>query len=225
MKLHSCPLSLALLATACAGASSGGPLGSTSSALTGPVELRVAADDQAGSTTPPVDADRPTHIVVTIERVDARIDDASGADVWWTLSVGPHTVDLLALPATGFASLGVTELPAGGMERLRLLVSPLGPNDVVTADGATHLLAVPSGEVQIAGDFDAGDCAAGEVTLAFAGRESIEVSPTVNVAGATGIALPWVLRPVIRVKEATLQGSACTTDGEHGDGDGHGDRH
>lgn len=194
---------------ACSGGSSE-PTGSSTSALTGPIEVRVAedtdndADDALTSL-----ASRPTQIVVTLTRVDARIDDprAKGDDDdWITLALTTRTVDLLALPTGGFASLGVTQLPAAGIERLRLFVSSAGPNYVVTADGQSHPLVVPSGEIRVNGDFDAERCAAGQITLAFAGRASIEVHPLSD---------GWVLRPVVRVSEAALAGGPCDDDDEH----------
>jgi hypothetical protein len=213
--------------------------------LTGPVEVRVAEDtdnDVDDPLTPP--ALRPTQIVVTLTRVDARIDDVHAKgddDDWTTLALVTRTVDLLALPSGGFASLGVTQLPASGIERLRLFVSSGGPNYVVTADGQSHPLVVPSGEIRVVGDFDAERCAVGQVTLAFAGRASIEVHPlgddldvglspdaAVNADaaslgdGSAGVAIAeqWVLRPVVRVSEAAIAGAAC---GDDERGHGHGD--
>src|SRR5258708_21703394 len=156
--------------------------GTVGSSLTGPIEMRVAedADDDAPAVAPPP-ATSPTHIVVTVARVEALIDEGKGADdgddAWTTLSLTPRTVDLLALPTGGFVSLGVTRLPAGGIERLRLFLNPLGPSYVVTADGLSHALVVPSGAIKVIGDFDAEGCAVGQVTLAFAGRNSIEAHP------------------------------------------------
>lgn len=190
---------------------------SLSGALTGPVDMRVSEDFD-------VDSDdlvqpaalRPTHIVVTITRVDARVD-GTGAhgeddDAWVTLSLATVTVDLLALPAGGFVSLGITELPAGGIERLRLFVSDAGPNYVVTADGQSHPLVIPSGEIRVNGDFDAEGCAVGQVTLALAGRHSIQVQPVGGTASASS--MNWVLQPVIRVSEAVMEGAGCDSDEE-----------
>jgi hypothetical protein len=204
---------LAFLA-ACSGGSSERTR-SGSSALSGPIDVRVVAVVD-GDETPP--ATTATSIVVTITRVDARVDDprASFDDDWVTLSVATKTVDLLALPAGGFASLGVTQLPAGGVERLRIFVSDAGPNYVVTADGQRHTLVVPSDAIQVVGDFDVEDCATGSVTLAFAGKKSLQVHP---LAGATDT---WVLRPVIRVREATLQNAQCEDDDDQGKGHGEG---
>jgi hypothetical protein len=222
------------------GACSGGAserTGSSTSALTGPVELRVAEDtdgDADDASMPP--ALRPTQIVVTLTRVEARVDDvnAKGDDDDWTpLALVTRTVDLLALPSGGFASLGVTQLPAGGIESLRLFVSSGGPNYVVTADGQSHPLVVPSGEIRVRGDFDAERCAVGQVTLAFAGRASIEVHPLgVDVDAASradasttaALTEQWVLRPVVRVSETAMTSGACEDD-ERGHGPGKDGRH
>ena len=232
-----------ILLAGCAGSSES--TGTTGSALTGPIDLRVAEDTDADADdTLPAPARQATSIVVTFSRIDVRTDltgtsmDAGDAmtsladdDVWRTLSLGPRTVDLLALPTGGFASLGITELPAGGIERMRVFVSSAGPNDVVTKDGEVHPLVVPSGEIDVAGDFDAEGCASGFVTLAFAGRRSIEVHPVRDGvsadAGATDGGsdagpVEWILRPVIRLREAVMKGAPCMNadegDREHGHG-------
>jgi hypothetical protein len=172
---------------------------STSSGLTGPVDLRVAPDAD-GDIDPALPA--VTQIVVTITRVDAKLDEGA----WTTLSLGTTTVDLLSLPASGFVTLGTTRLPASGIEKLRLFVSATGPDYVVTADGVHHALVVPSDAIEVVGDLDAEACATGHVTLGFAGRGSIFVHPLANGT------LQWVLRPVIRVEESATQGAACEDD-------------
>jgi hypothetical protein len=181
--------------------------GSTAAGLiTGPIDVRVF-EVVDGDETPP--ATTATSIVVTIDRVDAKLE--SDEQDWTTLSVVNKTVDLLALPTGGFVSLGVAQLPAAGLERLRLFVSAAGPNYVVTADGQSHTLVVPSGEIAVVGDFDAEACAAGSIALAFAGRKSIEGHPLAD--GTT----EWVLRPVVRLREVDAQVQPCEQGG-HGDG-------
>jgi hypothetical protein len=210
------------------------------SLLTGPVDMRMAEDvDDDATALAASPATQPTHVVVTIQRVDARVDGRGDDDVWTTLSLARKTVDLLALPSGGFLSLGITQLPAGGVERLRLFVDPSGPNYVITADGRSHALVVPSDAIKVNGDFDAEGCAAGQVTLAFAGRRSIEVHPLsdgvptpatpATDAGPDASTPPeWVLRPVLRVKEVVMQDAGCTTDEDHdrghADDDGFRDR-
>jgi hypothetical protein len=225
---------------ACSGSSE--PTASVGLALTGPIEVRMAEDEADVDDSLAPASLEPTRIVVTITRIDARVEQGGVGgddDGWATLSLAVRTVDLLSLHAGGFVSLGVTQLPAGGIERLRLFVSSSGPNYVVTADGQSHPLLVPSGIIRINGDFDAEACAVGQITLAFAGRESIEVHPLgvgvdvglavavppVDAAASTdaGAAGQWVLRPVIRVTEAEMQEASCPDDGDRGRGHGHGD--
>ncbi len=180
-----------LLLVACSGSSTQGTSSSTAP-LSGPVELRVADfDDDALGVLPPVDT--VTHVVVTISRIDARLEDArpdDEEDVWTTVSSQEMTVDLLTLQGGAFASVGVTELPAGSAEALRLFIDPSGTNTATTADGAVHPLTVPSDVVRIAGHFQGARGATGQVTLAFAGRKSRLVVDTTGT---------WMLRPVIRL--------------------------
>jgi hypothetical protein len=144
-------------------------------------------------------------IVVTISRIDARLGDdgeENGAG-WTTLSLRRTTLDLLSLQGATFATLGITVLPAGGVERLRLVVDPTGPNYVVTPDGVPHPLVISPEDqagILVVGDFDVAACAAGHVTLAFAGRKSLVVRP---VVGGT----EWTLRPVVRLREVVASGS------------------
>jgi hypothetical protein len=192
---HLLPFSLLV---ACSSAASESTT-STGSALTGPFDVRLALDAD-GDLDPALPA--VARIVVTISRVDAKLDEGP----WTTLSLGTTTVDLLSLPANGFASLGIARLPASGVEKLRLSVSGLGPDYVVTADGVRHALVVPSDSVEVIGDLDAEACATGHVTLGFAGRGSIVVHPLDDGT------VQWVLRPVIRVEESVAQEAACEAD-------------
>jgi hypothetical protein len=157
-----------------------------------------------GDETPPVAT--AVQIVVTVSRIDGRVEDHAfgGADDdrWVTLSTATTTLDVLAVPGGGFVSLFVTRLPAGGLESLRLFVSAAGPNFVTTADGVRHPLVVPSGAVDVVGDFDVENCGTGFVTLAFWGKKSILVQPSGDGTG-------WFLRPVIRVREAVVTGVKC----------------
>src|SRR5215472_7550968 len=87
---------LALLVVACSGSSESTSSGSSS--LSGPVDVRLA-DEVDGDELPP--ANTAAQVVVTIARIDARVDDpkaAGDADRWTTLSTATMTLDLLALP-------------------------------------------------------------------------------------------------------------------------------
>jgi hypothetical protein len=206
MRTASLKLSLlGLLAAACSSAGTT-PTGTSSSALSGPIDLRVAdADDDDIGVTPP--ADTAAQVVVTVDRIDARFEDGRPDDddrAWTTVSTTTSTVDLLTLKGGTFASLGVTQLLAtvGELEALRLSVSATGPSYVVTGDGLLHTLNVPSGAIRVTGDFDVAACASGHVTLAFAGKRSIAFEDSTGT---------WNLRPVIRVKEVVAAG-ACPDD-------------
>jgi hypothetical protein len=133
-----------------------------------------------------------------------------------TVSTKVTTLDLLSLKGTTFATLGVAALPAGGVDRLRLVLDAAGPSYVRTTDGTAHVLVVPSNVVRVTGDLDdLGPCTTGTVTLMFAARRSVVVEPL--AAGR------WTLRPVVRAKEVVTSGT-CPATTEHGDdGHGHGD--
>jgi len=202
MQFHLVHGSLACLLLAACGGTGGGSIGTstTASALTGAIDVRV--------TEPADDFDAPpatlalTQVVVTIDRVDVRVEDGP----WTALPTMRTTVDLMAVRAASFASLGIAQLPAGDVDSLRLDVDPAGPNYVVTADLARHPLAVPSDAIRVVGDFDFDACATGHVTIAFAAHESTAIDTTTST---------WVLRPVVRIEEATAAGT-CADDAEHG---------
>jgi hypothetical protein len=98
-----------------------------------------------------------------------------------------------------------------GIDRLRLFVGPTGANYVVTADGQRHDLVVPSGAVDVVGDFDVEGCAIGHVTPAFAGKKSIVVHP---LADGTN---EWALRPIVRVREVDVSNTGCADDHREGE--------
>lgn len=225
MVLYRSILSLVVLASAaaCGGSSQG--TGTSQSALTGPMQVHfapVAAEGNPLAASAFPNSIAPTQIVVTIDRVEAKVGDEDDSDGWMTLSLQKTTVDLMALPTNGFASLGVTQFPAGGLERLRIFLAPAGPDYVRTADGVSHTLVVPSDAIRIVGDFDAEECATGTVSLAISEIDSIAVHPANDGTGN------WILRPVIRIDTAVVTPTACRDDddqgdqGHHGDGDGHG---
>ena len=221
----------ALVLAACSGSSEN--TGTTQSALTGPVELRLANDDSAAilASLNPVAPQVAglTKIVVTVARVEAKVDvDTVGRnhdedDSWVTVATGPFTLDLLTLEGGSFATLGVAQIPAGDVDSLRLVLQTGGlSNYVVTSSGATLPMVVPSDEqagIRVTGDFDAQACATGHVALELAGRHSIEIHPD-------GDGDAYVLRPVIHLREVSMTGVCADTDrptqppskGSHGDG-------
>src|SRR5258708_22351292 len=106
----------ALVGAACSGSSEN--VGTAQGALTGPLELRATNHDLLPPNTPlPAQVDGLTQIVVTIARVEAKVDsergDGDDRDGWVTVATGPRTIDLLSLQGASFASLGVAQLPAG----------------------------------------------------------------------------------------------------------------
>jgi hypothetical protein len=50
-----------------------------------------------------------TQVVVTIDRVEVRVEDGP----WTALPTARTTVDLMAVRTTNFASLGIAQVPAG----------------------------------------------------------------------------------------------------------------
>ncbi len=202
---------VAMLA-ACSGSSTSPEgISTTGSTLSGPIALHAVGDPDVIAFPEPIST--VTSIVVTITRIEARIENPKSPselddDAWTTLSTTPTTLDILAVPKAGYSTLLVAKLPASGLERLRLTVSPAGPNYVMTSDGVRHFLVVPSDAVDVVGDFDVDGCTGGYVTLAFSGRRALSV----HAAGASG---DWILRPVVRVSQISLNGVAC------GDDDGH----
>jgi hypothetical protein len=200
---------------ACSGASDQG-LGNGSSALSGPIDMHLKQTFAPSAST--TDATmQPTSIVVTIARVAARVDDGrdDDHDALVTLVTGPMTIDLLSLPSSGFVSLGIAKLPAGGAEQLRLFVSDAGPSYVRTADGVTHTLVVPSGStsgIKVVGDFDVAPCSTGTIALAFDGPRAVVAHPATAEDNAPAGA--WILRPVIRIDEVVVSGT-CPTTGEN----------
>jgi hypothetical protein len=239
MRFNFAPTSIVVATfAACTGTSDPGM--NSSAAETGPIEMRVRSNfDSALDEEPTVHA---TSIVIGITRIDAKVDDASsttattrkrdGDDVWITLPISAITIDLLAKPPSGFASIGIAAtLPAGGAEQLRLLVNDTG-NYVVTADGVRHTLIVPSGStsgIKVVGDFDIAPCATGTMMLAFEGPRAIVVHPA--SAEDNEPVGTWVMRPVVRVDEVVTSGSCPSKEdddrdekkGMRSDGDGRAD--
>jgi Domain of unknown function (DUF4382) len=222
----------ALVLAACSGSSEN--TGTTQAALTGPVELRAANNDAAAiaASLAPVAPQVAglVKIVVTVARVDAKVDvDALGRehdddDSWVTVAIGPFPLDLLGLQGGTFGTLGVTQLPAGDVDSLRLVLQDGPSSYVVTSAGAKLPLVVPSGEqagIRVTGDFEAQACATGHVTLEFAGRHSIQIHPD-------GDGDAYILRPVIHLSEVDMTGVCADPGGStqppskepHGEGAG-----
>jgi hypothetical protein len=171
---------------------------------TGPGRLSVAltaSRSQSGnaslSTAPDVDA-----VLVKVVKVRAH-----GAAVGWVeVSDVPVEVDLLNLPAESVA-LGLSNLPAGKVTQLRLLVDEVG-NRVATG-GVEVPLVVPSGMesgIKIHGPWNVSSCEETVVALEFDGAKSVWYHPT-------GQGSPWILRPVIHAKKAEVIPGTCEGEG------------
>ncbi|HEU5197192.1 MAG TPA: DUF4382 domain-containing protein, partial [Methylomirabilota bacterium] len=150
-----------------------------------------------------VDAPNPDvkEIWVTVDRVLAHSEQGG----WLLISSPGVTVDLLQLQGQALA-LGFANLPAGTVTEIRLVVAPDGDNHVVTTDGATAPLKVPSGAesgIKIKGPWDVPECNRTAVTLDFDGKNSIWYHEAEQGA-------EWILRPVIRVKKSETTEIGCT---------------
>jgi hypothetical protein len=107
--------------------------------------------------------------IVTINEIDAKVD-APGfhdKDVWVPISTTAVTVDLLKLDNKTLNTLGITTLPQGHIEGLRLKLDEIG-DYVVLKDGTKKPLEVPdNGIVEVVGKLDLDSCATGIIILDF----------------------------------------------------------
>jgi hypothetical protein len=104
--------------------------------------------------------------IVTIKEIDAKVD-VGHADKWVAITNAAVTVDLLKLDGTTLNSLGITTLPPGHIEALRLVLDEVGAY-VVLKNGSKKPLEVPeNGIVEVEGKLDLDSCAAGIVILDF----------------------------------------------------------
>jgi hypothetical protein len=155
-------------------------------------------------------SDQVTSIFVTLAKVDALLPSG-----WTTIVEKEQGIDLLTLQNGQFLALGLAALPPGRVGQLRLHLTPGGDHHVVTPDGVTHPLSVPSGEasgIKLVGGFDVPACGDGQVTMDFDGKRSLQVISSGKNAGQ------WSMRPVIRLKSVVTHG-ACSDAGAAPDGD------
>lgn len=146
-------------------------------------------------------ADDVTGVYVTLTSVQADIPDAGSAEVM----SAPVTVDLLTLQNGNFLGLGSATVPAGSIDRLRLMVDANSPGYVTFADGGTMPLKVPSGSqsgIKLEGPFEIQACADTTFTLDFDGKKSLNV----HGAGNSG---EYILRPVVFVKQVETAAATC----------------
>jgi len=108
-------------------------------------------------------------------------------------------VDLLTLQNGVLLELGQTPLPVGHYQQLRLELEPNAGAEppfnqsVVTADGVTHALEVPSGTIKINHGFSTDPEQVTDLTLDFVASESV-------VAHGNGT---YSLKPVITASSST----------------------
>lgn len=137
-----------------------------------------------------------TSIVVTVAKVEANV-----AGEWLIVAEAEHTVDLLTLQNGSFLDLGAAKLPAGHVEQIRLKLVEGGDHHVVTPDGLSHPLEIPSGEqsgIKLVGGFDLAPCSTAQLTVDFDGKKSLSLGA--NKQG-------WRLRPVVRIKALVSEGT------------------
>ena len=156
-------------------------------ARTGTVELRVT------NTNPVPVTISFAKILVTIDHVDAH---TSGGK-WQTVVSKPQTLDLSTLAGGSFATIGIATVPSGHLTELRLYLS--GSASVVTLDGSSHALEVPSGDIKIVG-FEVAECRTNAATISFEG---------VEYHAADG---KYVLRPTVQLAEVSDDGPGACDD-------------
>ncbi len=173
-----------------------------------------------------VDAPAPVvnKLYVTIDSVSVHV----AGQGWIPLEsapAGPIYVDLLTLKdstSTTAADLGLTQLPAGTVTQIRLLLSTeiakgnptqwpqyVVPADENGADADPVELKVPSGYetgIKILGPWGVTACNRTTVTLDFSGEKSLWYHPN-------GHETEWILRPVIHPKRTRVEGIACSDTG------------
>ena len=130
------------------------------------------------------------NLVVT----EVAVQHADGNGGWEVLQSGSRTYDLLQLRNGVFSTLGISQLPAGHYNQLRL---KLGAGSNVVVDNTTHPLRVPSGMqsgLKLAGSFVVP--AQGRVDLAL----DFDVARSITPKGDGS----YLLGPVIRVVTISL---------------------
>lgn len=150
-------------------------------------------------------------VYVTISEVHAKqgLDEEGGP--WWVVAEPNQTYDLLELTNGVLAHLGLTQLPAGHYDQLRLIIGTV-PDDglnifdeahpyanyIVDSDGTEHELKIPSGiqtGIKLVAGFDIYGGQVTELILDFDAEQSVVK------AGASG---SWLLKPTIRVLGTTV---------------------
>jgi hypothetical protein len=108
--------------------------------------------------------------IVTINEIDAKVDVTPHGHKWVPITSTPVTVDLLKLDNKTLNSLGITTLPQGHVDELRLVLDTSNKMSgyVVLKDGSKHPLELPAnGIVAVDGRLDLDSCASGIIILDF----------------------------------------------------------
>jgi hypothetical protein len=173
-------------------------LGSNSANVTTPSN-EVASDMPSART--PV-----SQVLITIDEMAVHSD----WDGWKTIRTDSFTVDLMSMQMHPIDVGGIT-LAAGKVTQVRLVISE---GSVVTSDGRTHPLRVPSGPetgIKLDGPWFVAPCQLVTLHLQFEPLGSVNVH-------APGDGDPWILNPVIHVAQDSpvmLAGCAMSPTG-HG---------
>jgi len=121
---------------------------------------------------------------------------------WMEIPVDPTVkmpVDLLVLRNGVLLGLGSAPLPVGHYQQIRLVLAPNTGAEppfnqsVVTADGVTHALEVPSGTIKIVHGFSVDTPQATDLTLDFDASQSVKkrgngtffMTPVIRAASST----------------------------------------
>jgi hypothetical protein len=157
--------------------------------------MRVGSE-QAAADVGPIDIDTNVsgvaEVVVFIDSVTVR----STADGWVQLQAEPFSLNLLA-PLPDGLPIGSATLSPGELTQIRLGIDEAKPGYVVTLDGQTHPLVVPSGGesgLKIHGSWTVQTCE----TLTLQLDVGVQTSLHVHAAGGGD---EWILNPVIHASE------------------------
>jgi hypothetical protein len=140
-----------------------------------------------------------TSVVVIVKEIDVKVSGSA----WTPVLTTPTTIDLYKIDSKTFASLGVTKLPTGHLDEMRLILDEIG-DYVVLKDGTKKPLEVPvTGIVKVDGHFDCVPCATGTVIIDFDPNLKTEDEPGRR---------EYELLPTAKIKTAQTKGSCAPLD-------------
>jgi hypothetical protein len=149
--------------------------------------------------------------IVVLKEIDAHVHGVG----WQPVMTDPTPVDLVNLDQQRLTILGITKLPSGRIDRLRLVLDPTNAF-VITKGGVKRPLELPEGGVvNVVGRLDLDGCAAGTVIVDFDPQFRTSGDDECGCDGASGTACPCRAR--VGRHRATLRTEevkgACTPDG------------